>query len=499
MLLNDYDEFDLSYDLNKIPNYTLPDPLINSNGKKIKSLDEWNDFRRQELINLFSNHLYGYIPGKLKDLKITYQSINTNFLNSLATKKEIRIHFDKEIFIDLLIITPNNLVKSSPIFLGMNFFGNHSISKDNITQTSKRIILETSIDYQKKNNMKKYLTKIRFDKNSLLKADLKQDNLGYDGIVHGGERIYNGDNLIGRIQYNTYLKDLDLYEAMTYLPMELYGSKSDLHVAIHQSFANAKIVDFDPKEMIGISSSRWPLKKIIENGYGVATFYYGDIDPDYDDGFQNGIHPLFYKKNQHYPLSHEWGSISAWASGLIYCMDYFKTDKDIDENKVAVFGLSRLGKAALWASVLDKRFALTISGNSGNGGAAIWRRKIGETLYSMNKRIPHWLCKNSNKFNHEEEKLPFDQHTLLSLIAPRPVLIASSATDPLSDPIGEFIGAKNASGVYNFLNVEGLGVTKLPEKNELIDTRIGYYIRKGKHDITEVDWDNFISFANKYL
>ena len=150
MLLNDYDEFDLSYDLNKIPNYTLPDPLINSNGKKIKSLDEWNDFRRQELINLFSNHLYGYIPGKLKDLKITYQSINTNFLNSLATKKEIRIHFDKEIFIDLLIITPNNLVKSSPIFLGMNFFGNHSISKDNITQTSKRIILETSIDYQRK-------------------------------------------------------------------------------------------------------------------------------------------------------------------------------------------------------------------------------------------------------------------------------------------------------------------------------------------------------------
>ena len=499
MLLNDYDEFDLSYDLEKIPDYILPDPLIHTNGIKIKSIDEWKNVRRQELINLFSQNLYGYIPGKIKNFKISYQSIDKNFLDSLATKKEIRIYLNNEIFIDLLIVTPNNLSKSAPIFLGMNFFGNHSISKDNITSISKRIILETNIDYQKKNNMKKYLTKIRFDKDSLLKADLQQDNLGYDGIVHGGERIYIGKNLIGRIQFNTYIKDLDLYEATAYLPIELYGSKLELNVAIHQSFAKAKIVDFDPKEMIGISNSRWPLKKIIENGYGVATFYYGDIDPDYDDGFQNGIHPLFYKKNQNYPLSHEWGSLSAWASGLIYCMDYFNQDKDIDEKKVAVFGLSRLGKAALWASALDERFALTISGNSGNGGATIWRRKIGETLYSMNKRIPHWLCKNSNNFNHMEEKLPFDQHTLLSLIGPRPILVASAATDPLSDPIGEFIGAKHASKVYNFLNVEGLGSIELPKDDKLINTRIGYYIRRGKHDITEIDWDNFILFANKYL
>ena len=122
---------------------------------------------------------------------------------------------------------------------------------------------------------------------------------------------------------------------------------------------------------------------------------------------------MFYKKNQHYPLPHEWGSLSAWAAGLSYCMDYFMIDEKIDENKVAVFGLSRLGKAALWASVLDERFALCISGNSGNGGAAIWRRKIGETLYSMNKRIPHWLCKNSNKFKLELEKNVFSMKIII--------------------------------------------------------------------------------------
>jgi len=499
MLLDDYDEFDLNYNLENIPQYDLPSPLILKDGSKITSKDQWINEQREKLLNLFSTNLYGHIPGKFKDLKISTISIDDKFLDSLATKKEIRIHLSKNLFIDLLTILPNNSSVAKPVFLGMNFFGNHSISKDNIANISQRIAFESSIDMQKNNKMKKYLTKIRFDKNSLLKADLQNDNLGYDGIVHGGERIYFENNLVGRIQFNTYNKDSDLYEATAYLPIELSELKDNLNVAIHQSFAKAKIINFDPEEVRGIASSRWPLAKILKSGYGVATFYYGDIDPDYDDGFQNGIHPYFYKKKQIYPLSNEWGSISAWAAGLIYCMDYFCNEKKIDEKKICVFGLSRLGKAALWASALDERFALVISGNSGNGGATIWRRKIGESLYSMNVRTPHWLCKNSNNFNHVEEKLPFDQHTLLSLIAPRPLLIASAATDPLSDPIGEFYGAKNASQTYNFLGCEGLESEKLPKNGEFIDSRIGYYIRKGKHDITEKDWDYYIKFANQYL
>jgi len=499
MFLNNYDEFDLSYDLEKISNYTLPDPLTKLSGEKIRSIEEWKNIQRKELINLISNNLYGKIPGKFKKLKIIHKSVDKECFNSLATKKEIRIEFNNKLFIDLLLFTPNHLSKPCPIFLGMNFFGNHTLSNDYITPVSKRLILKTDINYQKKNKMKKFLTKIRFDKNSILNADLQEDNRGYDGIVHGGERIYFENDLIGRIQFNMYIKKLDLYEATAYIPIDLYSLKQDLNVAIHNSFAKAKIVDFNPEELKGTASSRWPLEKILKNGYGVATFYYGDIDPDYDDGFQNGIHQFFYNKNQNYPKPNEWGSISAWASGLSYCMDYFMQDKDIDSKKVAVFGLSRLGKAALWASALDERFALTISGNSGNGGPTIWRRKIGETIYSMNKRYPHWLCKNSNQFNHKEEELPFDQHTLLSLIAPRPLLIASAASDPLSDPIGEFYGAKNASKIYDFLNVEGLGINSIPKNGEFINTRIGYYIREGKHDITEDDWDNFILFANKHL
>jgi len=499
MLLRDYNEFDLTYDLNSISDYTLPDPLISKEGKKIISNDEWKNIQKKELINIFSKNLYGSIPGKFKDFEILEKSIDKNFLDSLATKREIRIKFNDQMFIDLLVFTPNNISNPTPIFLGMNFFGNHSISDNNIANVSKRILLESDIKYQMKNNNKKYLTKIRFDKDSLLKCDLQQDNLGFDGIVHGGERIYYGKELIGRIQFNTYIKELDLYEATAYIPVDFYKSGFDLRVAIHNSFAKAKIIDFNPEETRGVERSRWPIKKILSSGYGIATFYYGDIDPDYDDGFQNGIHPFFYKKNQHYPNQHEWGSISAWASGLSYCMDYFETDKSIDENKVAVFGLSRLGKAAIWGSIIDERFALVISGNSGHGGASIWRRKIGETLYSMNKRYPHWLCKYSNNFNNKEENLPVDQHTFLSLIAPRPLLVASASTDSLADPIGEFLGVKEASKVYNFLNTEGLGASKIPKNGDFINTRLGYYIREGKHDITEADWDNFILFAKKYL
>ena len=289
MFLKEYDEFDLNYNLNKIPKYTLPDPLTLANGNKIQSTEEWKNLQRKKLINLFSNNLYGKIPGRFKNFKIITKSIDKEFFDSLATKKEIRIEFNNKIFIDLLIFTPNNISKPCPMFLGMNFFGNHTISNEYITPVSKRLTLETDIDYQKKNEMKKYLSKLRFDKNSILKADLQEDNMGYEGIVHGGERIYYENNMIGRIQFNTYVKKLDLYEATAYIPIDLYASKKNLDVAIHNSFAKAKIVDFDPEEVRGIASSRWPLKKILKQGYGIATYYYGDIDPDYDDGFQNGI------------------------------------------------------------------------------------------------------------------------------------------------------------------------------------------------------------------
>jgi hypothetical protein len=273
---------------------------------------------------------------------------------------------------------------------------------------------------------------------------------------------------------------------------------ADPDIIISPNAPKGKELGSDPAR--GAATSRWPLEMLIDAGYAVATIYRGDVDPDFDDGFKNGIQPLYYAEGQDYPKPDEWGTISAWAWGLSKVMDYIEQDKSLDHKRVAVVGHSRLGKTALWAGATDERFAIAISNDSGCGGAALSMRKMGETVARINKSFPHWFCDNYNKYSDNEEALKVDQQGLIALIAPRPVYVASAELDAWADPEGEFLAALNASPVYELYGRKGLSSNKMPGLNKpLHEGDVAYHIRTGKHDINSYDWSQYIKFADKYF
>jgi len=274
-------------------------------------------------------------------------------------------------------------------------------------------------------------------------------------------------------------------EADVLIPDSWVGNNKDLGISDHKATEMGR----------GKSLSQWPMKEIVSRGFGVVTVYYGDVDPDFDDGFKNGVHQLFDSKRDSASL----GSIATWAWGLSRIMDYLQTEREINAAKVMLLGHSRLGKTALWAGASDTRFAMVISNNSGCGGAALSKRIIGETVGSINSSFPHWFCDNFKKYSKKEELLPVDQHELIALIAPRPVYVASAAEDKWADPNGEFLSCLYASPVYELLGCGKFPVTEMPALSSPVAGAISYHIRPGKHDITLYDWNCYMDRASSFF
>jgi hypothetical protein len=375
-----------NYDESAVPKYTLPDPLVLQSGERVRDAKTWRERRRPEILELYRREVFGRSPDRLPGSRAEVVSTDRTALGGKAVRKIVAIRPGRGVRFDMLLYLPAGAGKPSPVFLGLGFQGNHSVSAD-------------------------------------------------PGVPLG--------------------------EGAT-------------------------------ESSRGAAAEAWQLEKILARGYGLAVIAAGAIEGGAEPGVRSLTRPLAGTQ----PAPDAWGIISAWAWGLSRAMDYLETDPGVDASRVALVGHSRMGKAALWAGAQDERFSLVISNESGEGGAAITRRRFGERIANLNATFPQWFCGAFKKYDGREDDLPVDAHMLLALIAPRPVYVASAAEDLWADPRGEFLALVNASPVYEMLGKKGLGTSQMPGLNQPLMGDVAYHVRAGAHAITAYDWDQYLKFAD---
>jgi hypothetical protein len=382
---------DVNFDEENVPAYTLPDPLRFEDGRPVASADHWHE-RRRELLELFSVHVYGRTPAPPSAISWRVREDRSGALEGLATRTQVRIFLlgnQAGPWLDLLVYAPAARPEPVPVFVGLNFQGNHTVHSD---------------------------PRIRLP----------------DSPVRGG------------------------------------------------SMRSPKAVPASEQQR-GTSASRWPIEAIVRRGYAIATAYYGDLAfDDPERAFAGVLGALGPGPGSRTGAG--WGAIGAWAFGLSRVMDWIEARPGLHASGVAVVGHSRLGKAALWAGAQDERFALVVSNDSGCGGAALFRRCFGENVATINSLFPHWFAPRFREYGGREQALPVDQHQLLALVAPRLLYVASAEEDLWADPRGERLATEATHRVCDLLGTP----------------RAGYHARAGQHDLTAVDWDHFLDFADRY-
>ncbi len=280
------------------------------------------------------------------------------------------------------------------------------------------------------------------------------------------------------------------FELTLFLPNKPSGPRPVLLLINNRPQSNT---DPTRKEKSGF----WPAEQVIARGYGIAAFHYAELAPDDEKTYRDGV-IKFFDDGTAASKSYTWGALAAWAWGASRAMDYFETDSRVDKAHVAVVGHSRGGKAALWAGAEDARFAMVVSNDSGEGGAALSRRNFGETIERINTSFPHWFAATYKNFNGHAAELPIDQHMLLALVAPRALYVASADEDLWADPRGEFLSLAASSPVFALWGDPTIRPDDMPPVDKpIIVGRRGYHIRTGGHNLTPYDWDRYLDFADR--
>ena len=378
-----------NYDESRIASYDLPDVLLGAKGR-VTSAETWSG-RREEVLELFRQHVYGRSPGKPEGLRFETVRRDERAMDGAATLEQVAI--------------------------------------------------------------------------------------------------------VSTHQKREHRFGLTLFLPTPGSPSGLRRAGADGRVPVFLLLNNRPVTNADPTRIE--KSGFWPAEQVIARGYGIAALQVAELAPDNNERFRDGIIRLFEGTTDGPRPGDAWAALAAWAWGASRAVDYFETNPRIDARRIAVVGHSRGGKAALWAGAEDPRFAVVVSNESGESGAALSRRDYGETIARITTSFPYWFASNYKAFAGKAAALPVDQHMLLALIAPRALYVASADEDLWSDPRGEFLSLAHTSPVFALWGDAAIAPDAMPALEQpLISGRRGYHIRRGAHDLTPYDWDRFVDFVD---
>ena len=276
-----------------------------------------------------------------------------------------------------------------------------------------------------------------------------------------------------------------------------HATCSDANVIVKEFLRSNGKMSADGASKRGKKSRRWPYELAISRGYAVATICYLEIYPDFKGDLAKRASALKIFGEE--IAASDCGSIPVWTWGISRAIDCLESLREIDAKKIVLLGHSRLGKTSLFAGAMDERAAIVVTNNSGCMGSALSRRKFGETLDIMCGPVGHWIKKSAHAYRGREEFMPVDQHQLMALVAPRPLYVASASEDLWADPKGELLSLVEASKVYALFGARALPSMENFEIEKPFMGDVGYHLRRGKHDILEYDWSNFMDFADAHF
>lgn len=236
-----------------------------------------------------------------------------------------------------------------------------------------------------------------------------------------------------------------------------------------------------------------PLEEIIDHGFAYGAYYPGMVVPDSAEAGVQALNDLPKTDMTHGP----YGGLGIWAWVASRITDYIETDAILDNNRIILFGHSRMAKSSLLAGALDGRIAGVISHQSGTGGASVQKNDIGESVAEITMNYPHWFSSAYALYADRAGTMPFDQHALVALMAPRPLLLGNSARDQWSDPKGAFSSARAAGEVYELFGKTPFTARNL--KDFKPDETLAFQFREGTHGITPEDWTPFLQWLDAHF